>query len=72
MREMRGRNKWVRREMKDIGLKMIIRERGRWGRWGEREREGCIEDERKKIKSLQERKETVVACKHSVITIGLS
>lgn len=38
MREMRGRKKWVRREMEDIGLKMIKRERGRWGRWGERER----------------------------------
>lgn len=35
------------------------------GGWeGEREREGRIEDERK-IKGLQERKETVVACKHS-------
>ena len=64
--EMRGRKKWVRREMEEMGLKMSKSERERRGRLGrrEREREGRIEDERK-IKGLQERKETVVACKHS-------
>ena len=67
--EMRGRKKWVRREMEEMeemGLKMSKSERERRGRLGrrEREREGRIEDERK-IKGLQERKETVVVCKHS-------